>query len=318
MAEPARISVVIPVHNGERYIEQTIRSVLASDIGALEILVVDDGSRDRSAEVVSDVKDPRITLMQHSASGGPSRPRNVGIAHAQAPYVAFLDADDLIRPDKLSSTIDMLDRTPDAGFAFGEFEHIDADDRVLEASVLAYKLADCGIKSELISNSWHVIPRHELQRGLLQRNFIGTSGVVVRKKILARVGGFDETLVYSEDLDLWFRLAHHCSALYRDTVGHSYRLAPGSLTYAPSIRTAQDRITVLRRERRRRSTRNERRQLDRLIADSLAAIGYAHRHNRQPVPSALAFARAFVAHPNFRWARALVGSLMASDKSGSP
>ena len=317
MRETLRVSVVIPVHDGERYIEQTIRSVLASDISELEILVIDDGSRDKSADVVRDINDPRVTLLQQNASGGPSRPRNVGIARAQAPYVAFLDADDLLRPDKLSSTIDMLDRTPDAGFAFGEFEQIDAVDRVLETSVLAYKLADCGIKSEPVGDSWYVIPRHELERGLLRRNFIGTSGVIVRKKTLTLVGGFDETLVYSEDLDLWFRLAHHCSALYRDTVGHSYRLAPGSLTYAPSIQTARDRITVLRRERQRRSARNERRQLDRLIAESLATIGYAHRRNSRRLPSAFAFAQALVAQPNLRWTRALVGALLAYDKSGS-
>ncbi len=317
MCEPARISVVIPVHNGERFIDQTIRSVLASDIAALEILVIDDGSRDRSADIVRAFQDPRITLLRDNASGGPSRPRNIGIAHAQAPYVAFLDADDLVRPDKLSSTIDILDRTPTVDFAFGEFEHIDADGRVLEAAVLGYKLADCGIKSEPVGDSWHVISRHELQRGLLHRNFIGTSGVVVRKKTLALVGGFDETLVYSEDLDLWFRLAHHCSALYRDTVGHSYRLAPGSLTYAPGIRTAQDRITVLRRERQRRSARNERRQLDRLIAEGLATLGYAHRRNRRRLPSVFAFAQALVAHPNLRSARALVGSLFRHDNSGN-
>lgn len=316
MAEPARVSVVIPVHNGERYIGQTIRSVLASDINAFEILVVDDGSHDGSAAVVRDIKDPRITLLQQSASGGPSRPRNVGITHAQAPYVAFLDADDVVRPDKLSSTIDMLDRTPDAGFAFGEFEHIDAHDRVLEPLVLRYKLADCGIKSRSLGDSWHIIPQHELERALLQRNFIGTSGVVVRKEILALVGGFDETLIYSEDLDLWFRLAHHCSALYRDTVGHSYRLAPGSLTFAPSIRTARDRVTVLRRERQRRSARSERRQLDRLIAESLATIGYACRRNHQRFRSVSAFAQALVAHPNSRWARALMGSLIGHNQGG--
>ena len=254
-ADSARVSVVMPVHNGERYIEQTLRSVLASNLRELEIIVVDDGSSDRSSDIVRRIGDPRIALLQQSASGGPSRPRNVGIAHARAAYIAFVDADDLIKTDKLSSAAAALDAHPQAGFAFTDFEHIDAEGHVLDPSAAAYKLASCAIQSEAVGSSWRLIPRQELERGLLRRNFIGTSGVVVRQSVLARVGGFDESLAYSEDLDLWFRLAHHCAALYRETVGHSYRLAPGSLTYEPTVRTTWDRITVLRRERRRQGKR---------------------------------------------------------------
>jgi glycosyltransferase involved in cell wall biosynthesis len=102
MSDPIRVSVVIPVHNAERYLEMTLRSALSSDLGELEIVVVDDGSTDRSADIVRQIGDPRIILIQLPASGGPARPRNVGIARARAAYVAFLDADDLIKPGKLS------------------------------------------------------------------------------------------------------------------------------------------------------------------------------------------------------------------------
>lgn len=310
MRDSIRVSVVIPVHNGAHYIEGTISSVLASDLRELEIIVIDDGSTDTSASLVRSFHDSRITLLQQVASGGPSRPRNVGLMHAQASYIAFLDADDVLRPDKLSSTVEALDRHPEAGFAFADFEHIDPDGRIIDASVVASKLASCAIQSTDLGNSWRLIPRLELERGLLLRNFIGTSGVVVRKSALAMVGAFDESLVYSEDLDLWFRLAHHSAALYRDAIGHSYRLAPGSLTYEPHVRITRDRIKVLRREKGRRSKRSERRQLDRLIAESLAAIGYEHRRKRERLPSVSAFAQALVTHPDVRWVRALVGSLV--------
>ncbi len=311
MRDAARVSVVVPVYNAERYIEQTLRSVLASDLQELEVLVVDDGSRDRSAEIVRRIDDRRLTLLQQAASGSPARPRNVGLAHAHAPYVAFLDADDLIRPDKLSSAIVALDAHPEAGFAFADFEHIDGEGRVLESSVLAFKIADCTIATRRVEGSWHLISQAELERGLLQRNFIGTSGVVARKSVLEDVGAFDERLVYAEDLDLWFRLAHRCSALYSDVVGHSYRLAPGSLTFKPNVRTARDRITVLRRERARRALKTERRQLDRLIAESLGTIGYEHRRNRNRLPSMAAFVQALLTSPDIRWVRALMGSLVS-------
>ena len=311
MSDSIRVSVVVPVHNAERYVEKTLRSVLASQLRELEIIVVDDGSRDRSVEIVRQIGDPRVTLLQQVASGGPARPRNVGIAHARAPYIAFLDADDIVRPDKLSSAADALDRHAEAGFAFADFEHIDANGVVVEPSVLAYKLAECAIESAALENSWRLIRRSELERGLLCRNFIGTSGVLVRAGVLKEVGNFDESLVFSEDLDLWFRLAHRCNALYCPQIGHSYRLAAGSLTYQPSLRTISDRIIVYRKERARRALQAERRRLDHLIAENLAAIGYEYRRTRQRLRAAASFAQALFTYPEIRWMRALVGSLVA-------
>ena len=309
MPDRARVSVVIPVYNAERYVEASVRSALASNLSELEIVIVDDGSTDRSAEIVREIGDPRIVLIQTSASGGPARPRNIGIARARAPYVALLDADDLIKPDKLSSAAAALDRHPEAGFAFADFEKIDGDGRILQSSVITQIRTFRELVSESDEDSWRLIPRSELERGLLGTNFIGTSGIILRKSVLSDSGAFDESLVYCEDRDLWFRLAHRYCALYREQIGHSYRVAPGSLTYKPTLRTAQDRITVLRREKARRKTSHERRQLDRQIAENLATIGYEYRGSRQSLRSAASFLQAFATHPDLRWMRALLGSL---------
>ena len=133
------------------------------------------------------------------------------------------------------------------------------------------------------------IRRQELERGLLRRNVVSTPGVVARQSVLAARGRIHEKLAYSEDLDLWFRLAHHCAALYRETVGHSYRLAPGSLTYEPTVRTTWDRSGVPTRTASA-GEEKQRRQLDRSIAESSATIGYAHRRKRERLPSVSAFA----------------------------
>jgi hypothetical protein len=77
------------------------------------------------------------------------------------------------------------------------------------------------------------------------------------------------------------------------------------------VRTARDRITVLRRERARRALKTERRQLDRLIAESLGTIGYEHRRNRNRLPSMAAFVQALLTSPDIRWVRALMGSLVS-------
>ena len=95
MPEGVRVSVVMPVHNAAPYVEMAVQSALASDLRQLEVIVVDDGSEDQSAAIVEAISDPRVVLVRTPPSGGPSRPRNIGIARAKAPYVAFLDADDL-------------------------------------------------------------------------------------------------------------------------------------------------------------------------------------------------------------------------------
>jgi glycosyltransferase involved in cell wall biosynthesis len=104
-ADVARVSVVMPVHNTERHVEPAVRSVLASDLREIEVIVLDDGSTDRSLAIVRAIDDPRLQIVSLEASGGPSRPRNIGIARARAPHVALLDSDDLLKPDKLSTAV---------------------------------------------------------------------------------------------------------------------------------------------------------------------------------------------------------------------
>ena len=311
MTEALRVSVVMPVHNAAGTVEQSLRSALDSGLRELEVIVVDDGSQDESARIVRTLGDPRITLItRDTPSGGAARPRNLAIARARAPYIAFLDADDVLKPGKLGAAADALDRHAEAGFAFGEFEHIDAEGRVLESFVVRDKLKACPLALTPLADGWNFIAQAELARGFLYRNFISPSGVMVRRSALEAVGTFDESLVYSEDLDLWFRLAHHAGALYCERVGHSYRRAAGSLTYRPSVRKERDRITALSRERARRATAAERRQLDRLLAEAQATMGWEYRRSRERLHAAAAFAQALVREPRGEWMRALLGSLV--------
>ena len=306
-----RVSVVMPVHDAEAYVEAAVRSALASDLRELEVVVVENGSTDRSAAIVANIRDSRVVMVRLPPCGGPSRPRNVGIARARAPYVAFLDADDLIKPNKLSAAVSALDRHPEAGFAFADLEDIDASGRVIRQSASANFPRFRALTSAPVEGDWHLIPQAQLARALVYEHFIGTSGVVVRKQLLTEIGPFDESLVYSEDLDLWFRLAHRCGALYWGHVGHSYRDTPGSLSYGPHIRNARNRITVLQREKNHWSDRAARRQLDRLIAQNFAGIGYEERKGRGRLRSIAMFACAFGSFPDVRWLRAMLGSTLS-------
>jgi glycosyltransferase involved in cell wall biosynthesis len=311
VSNSVRVSVVTPVHNAEAYVEMAVRSALASDLRELEVIVVDDGSTDRSAAIVANIDDPRVVTVRLQRSGMPARPRNVGIARARAPYVAFLDADDLIKHDRLSAAVSALDRHPEAGFAFADFERIDQDGSLIQESAVTDFPRFRTLMGAPVADDWRLIPQAQLARGLLYENFIGTSGVVLRKQLLSEIGPFNESTVYSEDLDLWFRLAHRCGALYWTHVGHSYRVRPGSLSDGSQVRNARDRITVLRREKDRWSDRAARRELDRHIAQNLAGIGYAERNRRRRLRSIAMFASAFAVSPEVRWLRGMLGSVLS-------
>jgi glycosyltransferase involved in cell wall biosynthesis len=311
MSERARASVVMPAYNAARYIELSVRSALASELRELEVIVVDDGSEDGTAESVDAIGDPRVILIRQRRSGGPSRPRNVGIARASAPYVAFLDADDLIKPWKLGAAVAALDARAEAGFAFADFERIDSEGHLITPSALVSYPVFGTLASVAVGDHWRFLPQQELARGLLYENFIGTSGVVLRRDLLREIGPFDDTISYSEDRDLWFRLAHSCGALYAPRVGHSYRITPGSLTYGSAVRNARHRIQVLSAEKSRWQEREALRQLDRLIAENLAAIGYAQRLRHRRLGAMAMFARAFATSPEVRWLRGLAGSLLS-------
>ncbi len=114
MIEPL-ISVIIPVYNGERYLNSTLKSVFNQDYDSIEVIVVDDGSTDQSAVIAKSYKDIQYL---YQSNQGPSVARNTGIKKANGEFVAFIDADDLWLEKKLSLQVNYLQKHPDIGFVF--------------------------------------------------------------------------------------------------------------------------------------------------------------------------------------------------------
>jgi glycosyltransferase involved in cell wall biosynthesis len=309
MSDSVRVSVVIPVPEAQGYAEGALRSVLASDLIELEVIMVESALADRGTIGVAGVQDPRVVSVRVRPGRGTSRSRNVGIARARAPYVAFLDPDDLLKPHKLSATVSALDRNPEAGLAFSDFECIDESGTVTRPSGMAGFSGFRTLASEPLEGSWRLIRQAHLARGLLYENFIATSAAVVRRQLLTEIGPFDEEASCGADLDLWFRLAHRCHALYSSEVGHSRRDRPAARTSGTHT-TSKGSISVLRRERERWSDRAARRQLDRLIAQNLASIAYDERQRRHRLRSGAMFAYAFATSPQVRWLRGMLRSIL--------
>lgn len=190
------VDVVIPVYNGERFIRQALLSVVSQTHPPKKIIVVDDGSTDRTREVVSSLESEIPILYLAKEKGGPSSARNVGIASCDSDFIAFLDADDEWHPEKLEEQVDLF-RSNDQGslgVVYSKYAIIDENG------------ARC--------DGHFVLELDETLRGrvfekLLAGNAIcgSCSGVLVKRQCLERVGLFDETFSNCEDWDLWLRIA---------------------------------------------------------------------------------------------------------------
>jgi len=121
------VSVVLIFLNEERYLEEAVQSVVDQRLADWELILVDDGSTDRSTLIARDLaaRDDRIRFVDHPghANRGMSASRNLGVAHATAPYIAFLDADDVWMPDKLAEQVDLMENMPDVAMVVGAIEY---------------------------------------------------------------------------------------------------------------------------------------------------------------------------------------------------
>lgn len=181
-------SVIIPVYNGEATIEETITSVLNQTFTDFELIVINDGSTDKTLDVVSRIQDLRLKVFSYP-NAGQAVSRNRGISHARGEYISFIDADDLWTRDKLETQLKALQESPQAAVAYSWTECIDESGKFSR-------------RGSQISDSGDVYPK------LLLIDFIENgSNPLIRAEALAEVGGFDALMTPSEDRDLWLRLA---------------------------------------------------------------------------------------------------------------
>lgn len=209
------ISVIIPAYNGEVTLAETLRSVLNQTHGHLEVVVIDDGSTDGTAEIVEGFTDPRLTLHRFTNRGAPVS-RNRGIRLAKGQYLAFVDADDLWSPDKLEKQLAALEDDPRAGVAYSFTTYIDEAGNVLYPGL-----------HEAISG--------DVLRPLFVRFFLQNgSNALVRRQVFDRIGVFDETLEVCDDYDFYLRAAEHFHFALVPEDQVFYRVRKGSLSTQPS------------------------------------------------------------------------------------
>lgn len=182
------VSVVIPAYDAAGTLPETLASLIAQTFTDFEAIVVDDGSRDDTAERARACGDPRVRVLS-IANGGVAAARNHGIDAAGSELLAFLDADDLWQPDKLARQVETMRARPAAGVCVTSATRIDRD-------------------SQPVGETLFRDPDDVTEALLLESMIVGCiSSGMIRRPLLERVGGFDTRLSQCADWDLWLRLS---------------------------------------------------------------------------------------------------------------
>lgn len=217
------VSVIVPTYNCERYITETIGSVLAQTFENLELIVVDDGSSDHTRELVSAFGPPVRLVTQ--ANAGVCVARNRGIREAAGRFVCLMDHDDYWFPDKLGRQIEAMREHPECGVVYASFVlwYSDAVGRFTPPANFDSMADPDGIDNEFSGWIYHQF---------LLDCWMLTSTAMFRREVFERSGIFDETLPFSEDWDLWLRISRdfpfiklrHPNTLYRQHTQQGNRI----------------------------------------------------------------------------------------------
>lgn len=206
-------SIIIPLYNKEKAIEKTLKSVFHQSFTDYEVLVINDGSTDKSEEKVKRFSDERLRLIS-TENKGVSQARNLGIGEAKGRLIAFLDADDYWFPNHLQSLLQLYQNFPEAGLLATNYQFYYSDKKIIQP-----------VFDDIPTEKWSGIITDFFHSSMKYR-IAWTSAVAVPKKVLDEIGNFDEniTLGAGEDTDLWIRIALKYPVAFDNEVSAYYQM----------------------------------------------------------------------------------------------
>ncbi|MEK9627502.1 MAG: glycosyltransferase [Nitrospinota bacterium] len=213
-----KISVVTSVHNGEDFLKQCVNSILNQTLTDWEYIILNNGSTDRTAEILNNYNDPRIRIV-HQENLGVPRSLNKGVSLCNADLIARLDADDYVLPNWLERQYEFMSKNKDVVISSSRFEEL--------------------YNGKILPQSFPFVEKDsEIRKCLCFMNPIPHSFTVIRKHSLMKIGGYDPHLVIAHDYDLWIRLLEDGKANNLDEVLGVCR------THDKSYSTKKERIMI--------------------------------------------------------------------------
>lgn len=236
-----KVSVIIPSYNCEKYIAETIESVLHQTFDDFEIIII-DGSTDNTKNIIAGYISgyPGKIRYFYQYNRGVSAARNFGIKESKGDYIAFLDADDTWVPDKLKLQIELMKKYPGTAMIFTDgtsFNEKGIIKHSLVRPVNAHQIKE-NFKKRILLTEFNdgTILKCDLFRDLLFENYIPTFSVLLTKDCLGKTGYFNENLQISEDYELWIRVAQIYPILYLNKVTGYYRIRDDGLSGKIGVR----------------------------------------------------------------------------------
>lgn len=243
--------MLLPVYNGERYLQSALDSVLVQTFRDFELIAVDDGSTDGSLAVLLRCRDSRLRVLCNARNQGVIASLNRGLVEARGEYVARVDADDPSHPERFAKQVDFLDRNPDVVLIGARHRAVDDRGRVIDVEPDARPTA-----------------HDEIFPTLLAKNVFVHSAVMFRRAAVVAAGGYDPRAQHAEDYDLWLRLSER----------HRVANLPEILV---DWRVHDEQVS-------QKTIRAQRRTADRLRQQAFGrrrAAGVLPAHARSPLPS---------------------------------
>lgn len=220
------VSIIIPNYNHAQYIGDAINSVLNQTYFNYEIIVVDDGSKDNSREIIDAFGDKVHAIYQQNQ--GLSAARNTGINAARGNYIGVLDADDMYEPEFIGTLVSLLESQPTADGIYCGYRFVDH------------------LNNPLPQIEAREVAPDKLYWALVDGNFLVPESMFVRKHCYDKVGLFDTSLRALEDFDMWLRITNQFRIINTTKVLTRHRILPGSMSTDPT-RQFQNRLSVVKK-----------------------------------------------------------------------
>ena len=216
LAEP-KVSIIIPVFNGQDSVEAAIDSILKQNPKQTEIIVINDGSTDRTGSICRQYEQRGKIVYLEQKNQGKSAARNHGLEFARGKYIAFLDADDLSAPGSIDKRAMILDNHPDVHMVFANVLVLDSAGKPPRNWIKNISVDSLKKISTPVSPKTYIISQDYLKTAFLDSCLLPSiMTVMVRKQVFQASGNFDETLPFAQDLEMWVRMAPFCNFAFID------------------------------------------------------------------------------------------------------
>lgn len=223
------VSVIVPMFNAELYIKDALDSIFNQTYRNIEVVVVDDGSTDKSKDIVMNYRSNVKYLYQPNSGGYPSRARNTGLINSSGDLITFFDSDDVMHPRKIELQVDFLKKNPDISIVLVDYvnfiDSVDYERTHFQTCPTLSKLVQKNSKNESFS-----LKPDEARKILTYENYATSNSPLLRRELLNDIGMFDESLIIGEDIEFIYRIATKYNIGILNIIGFKRRLHENNIS----------------------------------------------------------------------------------------